>query len=79
LPGITLLVSSPILAERNGELVVLNKGYHDVNGGIYVEKRIDITELQLKEAVESLLRLLADFDFTTGNAFQIRTLTGCAT
>jgi hypothetical protein len=67
LPGIALLVSSPILAERNGELAVLNKGYHDVNGGIYVEKRIDITELQLKEAVESILGLLADFDFTTGS------------
>jgi hypothetical protein len=67
LPGIALLVSSPILAERNGELVALNKGYHDVNGGIYVEKRIDISELELKEATKSLLKLLADFDFTTGS------------
>jgi hypothetical protein len=65
LPGIALLVSSPILAERNGELVALNKGYHDLNGGIYVEKRVDIAELPLKEAVESLLGLLADSDFTT--------------
>ena len=30
LPGISLLVSSPILAEQNGELVALNKGYHEV-------------------------------------------------
>jgi hypothetical protein len=67
LPGIALLVSSPILAERDGELVALNKGYHDVNGGIYVEKRVDIVEVQLKEATESLLGLLADFDFTTGS------------
>jgi hypothetical protein len=61
------LVSSPILAERDGELIALNKGYHDLNGGIYVEKRVDIAELQLKEAIESLLGLLADFDFTTGS------------
>jgi Bifunctional DNA primase/polymerase, N-terminal len=67
LPGISLLVSSPIVAERKGELVTLNKGYHDLNGGIYVEKRIDIADLQLKEATDSLLGLLADFDFTTGS------------
>lgn len=67
LPGIGLLVSSPILAQHTGNLIVLNKGYHDVNGGIYVEKRIDIIELQLKEATKSLLALLNDFDFTTAS------------
>ncbi len=67
LPGISLLVSSPILAERNGELVTLNKGYHDISGGIYVEKMVQIIDVPLKEAAESLLRLLADYDFTTGS------------
>jgi hypothetical protein len=67
LPGISLLVSSPILAERNGELVALNKGYHEVAGGIYVERRIEIEELPLEKALKSLLGLLADFDFTTGS------------
>jgi hypothetical protein len=67
LPGISLLVSSPILAERDGEIVALNKGYHDINGGIYIERRIQIEELPLAKAVENLLGLLADFDFTTGS------------
>jgi hypothetical protein len=61
LPGISLLVSSPILAEQNGELVALNKGYHEVAGGIYVERRIEIEELPLEKALKSLLGLLADF------------------
>jgi len=67
LPGISLVVGSPILVERNGELVALNKGYHDVAGGIYVERRMEIEELPLEKALKELLELLTDFDFTTGS------------
>jgi hypothetical protein len=67
LPGISLLVSSPILTEREGTAVLLNKGYHEINGGVYVERRIEMTELSLEEAVASLFSLLNDFDFMTGS------------
>jgi Bifunctional DNA primase/polymerase, N-terminal len=66
LPGIALLVSSPILAERDSELVVLNKGYHEIGGGVYIERRMEIKNVPLKEAVARLLELLQDFDFVTG-------------
>lgn len=65
LPGITLLVSCPILVECEGKLGVLNKGFHEENGGVYVERRIGITELAIKEATENILRLLSDFHFTS--------------
>lgn len=65
LPGITLLVSCPILVECEGKLVVLNKGFHEENGGVYVERRVGITELAIKEATENILELLSDFDFTS--------------
>jgi hypothetical protein len=65
LPGIRLLVSSPILTVQDGKLIVLNKGYHQLNGGIYIERRLDIKEVSLEEARRSLLDLLIDFDFTT--------------
>jgi Bifunctional DNA primase/polymerase, N-terminal len=65
LPGIRLLVSCPILTIQDGNLKVLNKGYHDVDGGICVERRLIITEVNLEEARQALLNLLVDFDFTT--------------
>jgi hypothetical protein len=67
LPAIALLVSSPILAECHGEVITLNKGYHEVDGGIYVEQRIEIKEVALREAIENLLALLSDFDFVTAS------------
>ena len=48
-------------------MVALNKGYHEVAGGIYVERRIEVEELPLEKALKSLLGLLGDFDFTTGS------------
>jgi len=65
LPGIRLLTSSPILAEQHGEAVVLNKGYHEAHGGVYVERRVDIKEVSLDEAKNALLGFVSDFDFTT--------------
>jgi hypothetical protein len=62
--GIRLLTSSPILVERDGNLVVLNKGYHDADGGVYVEKKAEIRDVSLPKARTSLLELLEDFDFT---------------
>jgi len=36
LPPIQTIHSSPVFAEKKGELVVLEEGYHHVNGGTYV-------------------------------------------
>jgi len=65
LPGIQLLTSAPILAERHGTLIILNRGYHDYYGGVFVECRTDVPEIAVDEAKSSLLNLLSDFDFTT--------------
>jgi hypothetical protein len=65
LPGIRLLVGSPIVTQQDDKLVVLNKGYHRLDGGIYVEHRVNIQEVSLDEARQALLNLLIDFDFTT--------------
>jgi hypothetical protein len=65
LPGIRLLASSPIITERSGKLGILERGYHDVHGGIFVLRKGNVPEIPLEEAVQSLLELLQDFDFMT--------------
>jgi hypothetical protein len=64
LPGIRVIVNSPILAEVDGQIKILNRGYHDVHGGIYVRRSLDVPEISLKDAVNKLLALLDDFLFT---------------
>jgi hypothetical protein len=65
LPGIRLLTSTPILTEQDGTLIILNRGYHQLYGGVFVECRTDIQDVNIEEAKSSLLNLLSDFDFTT--------------
>lgn len=65
LPGIRLVTSAPILAEEAGRLVLLNRGYHDLFGGVYIEHQTEVAMVGLDEAKRSLLDLLSDFDFTT--------------
>jgi hypothetical protein len=63
LPQIRITTNSPIFTESGGELRILQRGYHDVQGGIYVLRNRDIRELPLEEARRSLLGLLEDFNF----------------
>jgi len=63
LPQIRIITNSPIFTESAGELIILQRGYHDVQGGIYVLKNRDICELPLDEARRALLGLLDDFNF----------------
>lgn len=65
LPGISLLVNCPIIAKRNGKLEILERGYHDVHGGIFVLRKGHVPQIPLKDAVKFLLELVQDFDFVT--------------
>jgi hypothetical protein len=65
LPPIQAVVNSPVFAEdKAGRLQVLNQGYHECNGGIYVLRKRDIdTTIKLKKAVKALLGIHSDFSF----------------
>jgi hypothetical protein len=65
LPSISILTPAPIFVEQAGAIVVLKKGYHETDGGVYVTKEWPIRELGLTYAKAKLLELLADFNFTT--------------
>jgi hypothetical protein len=57
------VTGSPIFVEVDGELCVLNKGYHPVLGGVLITRQRNITEIDLEEAYAALLGLLEEFDF----------------
>jgi hypothetical protein len=63
LPPVEIVTSAPIFVEEAGGLIILNKGYYPVLGGILVTKERNIIEIGLKEASRSLLDLLSDFSF----------------
>jgi len=67
LPPIQAVINSPVFAEDDeGRLTVLNQGYHDRNGGIYVLRKRDIdTTIKIKKAVKALFGILCDFSFLT--------------
>lgn len=65
LPSVNIITQSPIFSEKNGELCVLNKGYHDVLGGVLVLKERQMIDVSLEVALKSLLELLDDFDFVS--------------
>ena len=70
LPPVNSLVNCPILAEVDGRLEVLGKGYHSVCGGVLVAQGdtpplvcIDVAVKDLKEKV------LGEFDFQSGGDY----------
>ena len=62
LPNIQRVVHCPVITP-DGE--VLHKGYHEAAGGTLVTGDVNIVEVPLKQAAESLLALLIDFDFVS--------------
>src|SRR5262245_31386431 len=64
-----LVAASPVLIERNGKPVVLQKGYHPDEQGLFVAKNLDIPDITLPEAVELLSWGL--FAITNGSANRI--------
>jgi hypothetical protein len=63
LPRIKIVTAAAVFTEIDGKIEALNKGYHDVLGGILITREREIITLNLKEASASLLTLLDDFDF----------------
>lgn len=64
LPPINGLLNCPILIERGGELEVCGEGYNETTGLLILHGGTP-PEVPLAEACDSLLALLADFDFQT--------------
>lgn len=64
LPTINGLLNCPILIERNGALEVCGEGYNEATGLLILQGGTP-PEVPLGEARESLLALLAEFDFQT--------------
>jgi hypothetical protein len=59
-----LLSASPVLIERGGKPVTLQRGYHEFAGGIYVTRGLDIPVMSLDQARTILTDgLFADYDF----------------
>jgi hypothetical protein len=65
LPHINVVTTAAVFAEVDGQLVVLEEGYHASLGGIYIASKHDIVTVPLEEAVNSLLSLARDFLFVT--------------
>jgi hypothetical protein len=60
-----ILSAGPVLAAEAGKLRILTKGYHAMNGGIYVRGGNVILPTSLPEACKIILDLLVDYDFFT--------------
>jgi len=65
LPPIATLTRCPVMVAAGDGFEILSKGYHALNGGILVTAGIQPCEVELGEAVASLLDLLSEFEFAT--------------
>jgi len=66
LPRIRGIASSPVASKgQNGELRVLNKGFHDASGGILVTGGGEVVDIPIQEAVAFLKGMLDEFAFNT--------------
>ena len=63
LPPVSAVLAAPVIASDDTDVLVCGKGYHAVNGGIFVTGGDDPPTVPLAEAVASLRALLSDFDF----------------
>jgi hypothetical protein len=63
LPTIRIVIQSPVFREVNGQIQVLGKGFHNVEGGIFVLQNRKIEDIPVSKAKDSLLELLKDFNF----------------
>jgi len=65
LPPVSILAACPVLVPTAGQCKVLQPGWSQEGGGIFITGGATPPTLNLPDAVEGLLGLLADFDFTT--------------
>jgi hypothetical protein len=64
LPEIQSIINCPLIVEKDDKLFILKKGY-DLNTKTLVTQDIDLVDVGLEEAVESLNGILDDYDFQT--------------
>jgi VirE N-terminal domain len=63
LPSVSAVLAAPVIASDGKDVLVCGKGYHAVNGGIFVTGGDDPPDVPIAEAIARLRYLLADFDF----------------
>lgn len=76
LPPIKVLSACPALAGAPGKLQILEKGYHHVNGGIYVLGGSVALPSTVEEARNLILDMYRDYDFVT-ESDKSRAIAGC--
>lgn len=65
LPRISLLTRCPVLVAGSNGVEILSKGFHARNNGILVTAGVEPREVELREAIASLVDLLSEFDFAS--------------
>jgi hypothetical protein len=66
LPPINTTPSAPIAIEgENGELEILERGYHDFNGGTFIKNNVKLPEVSLEEALKTINDMFSEFDWQT--------------
>lgn len=65
LPNVALLSACPVFANTPAGPSVLGPGWHELSGGIYITGGDAPPTVPLSEAVQTIVGLLNDFDFTT--------------
>jgi len=60
-----LLSASPVLVEREGEPLILHRGYHADAGGIYITGDLEIPAMPWEKAGDLLKSALVDYDFVS--------------
>jgi len=65
LPNIVSMTACSVLANTPDGARVLGKGWHSLNGGLYITGGETPPTVPLDEAVQTLVEILSDFDFTT--------------
>lgn len=66
LPPIAMLTRCPVMVPGGaGEIEILSKGYHALNGGILVTAGTEPREVEFREGIRTLTDLLSEFDFAS--------------
>lgn len=62
LPEVQGLLNCPLITEKNGGLHIVSRGY-DPETKLLITKAVDLPEISVSEAVETLTAILKDFQF----------------
>jgi hypothetical protein len=51
------VTAAPVFIERDGQLIILGKGYHSELGGIYISKDYEIDDISLLPGPPASLKI----------------------